>query len=85
MTGKHDDRSAGQTRSWSSFHKRLRASSYDKVRALRDEGLLHREIAERLDLSISTVQDLLSDPTGEKRRERRRRRAAANRAQGSER
>lgn len=50
-----------------------RAERYAEVKALRDRGLLLREIAERVGLAKSTVHDLLLDPTGEKARERKRR------------
>lgn len=40
---------------------------------MRDSGLLLRQIAEATGLAISTVQDLLVDPSGEKARERKRR------------
>lgn len=48
-----------------------RAERYAQVKALRDEGLLLREIGERTGIARSTVADLLSDPTGEKARERK--------------
>jgi transposase len=48
-----------------------RAERYAQVKALRDEGLLLREISERVGLAKQTVHDLLSDPTGEKARERK--------------
>lgn len=50
-----------------------RAERYEQVKALRAEGLLLREIAERMGLAVSTVHDLLADPTGEAARERKRR------------
>lgn len=41
---------------------------------MRDEGLLLREIAERLGLAVSSVHDVLVDPSGEKARARKRKR-----------
>lgn len=48
-----------------------RALQHAQVKALRDQGLLLREIAEHLGMAISTVHDLLADPTGEIARERK--------------
>lgn len=48
-----------------------RAERYAQLRALRDEGLLLREIAARTGLSISTVNGVLCDPTGERARARK--------------
>ncbi|MCW3018618.1 MAG: hypothetical protein JWN10_926 [Solirubrobacterales bacterium] len=42
-----------------------------KVRKLRDEGLLLREIAERLGMAKSTVRELLVDPDGSQLRARK--------------
>jgi hypothetical protein len=50
-----------------------RAERYAQCKALRDEGLLLREIAERTGVAISTVGNVLADPTGEVARERKRR------------
>jgi len=43
----------------------------ERVRDLRDEGLLQREIAEQLRLSRSYTQELLEDPDGAKTRARK--------------
>jgi len=52
-----------------------RAEKYEVIRRLReDEGLLWREIGERLGLSRSTAHEIYSDPTGEKADARRRKR-----------
>lgn len=48
-----------------------RAERYAQCKALRDQGLLLREIGERLGIATSTVFDVLSDPTGEKVRARK--------------
>jgi transcriptional regulator with XRE-family HTH domain len=50
-----------------------RAERYAQCKALRDQGLLLRQIAERTGLAISTVSDVLQDPSGETARERKRR------------
>lgn len=50
-----------------------RAEKVAEVRALRESGLLLREVAERLGLSISAVSDYIHDPDGSKARARKRR------------
>lgn len=50
-----------------------RSDRYRQFKALRDEGLLLREIADRTGVACSTVHDVLTDPTGERARERKRR------------
>jgi hypothetical protein len=55
-----------------------RAELYEQVRRLRDEeGLLWREIGERLGLNFRTVQGAYSDPTGENDRARKRKQYGA--------
>lgn len=50
-----------------------RAERYEQVRALReDEGLKWREIAERIGIALTTVQDVYNDPTGERKNARSR-------------
>lgn len=50
-----------------------RAERYEQLKALRDKGMLLREIAAETGVAISTVHDVLSDPTGDAARERKRR------------
>jgi hypothetical protein len=48
-----------------------RAERYAEVKALRDQGLLLREIGERMGVARQTVSDVLNDPTGERSRARK--------------
>lgn len=48
-----------------------RAEREKVVRDLRDEGLLMREIGERLGLSVKTISDYLNDPGGKRCRARK--------------
>lgn len=48
-----------------------RAENHARVKALRDLGLLHREIADRTGLSRSYVAELLADPAGDAARARK--------------
>lgn len=50
-----------------------RAKRYEQASALREAGLLLREIAAEMDISVSYVSDLLVDPAGGKARQRKRR------------
>lgn len=52
--------------------KVTRADRYRQAKALRDEGLLLREIAERTGSTIKMVSELLNDPDGSRGRARRR-------------
>ena len=49
----------------------VREEQAQRVRALRDEGLLQREIAEQVGVGRSYVSDLLRDPFGELARQRK--------------
>lgn len=49
----------------------LRAERYAEVKRLRDSGLLLREIADRLNISVSYTHALLTDPDGSVDRERK--------------
>lgn len=49
------------------------AENIKRIQELRAEGLLQREVADRLGLARSTVSQALIDPTGEQERERRKR------------
>jgi hypothetical protein len=49
----------------------LIAERRDEAVALRDRGLRYREIAERMGISISYAQQLVTDPTGEQTRRRK--------------
>lgn len=50
-----------------------RAQQIARARSLRDEGRVLREIAEEMDVAISTVHDWLSDPHGSKLKARKQR------------
>lgn len=49
----------------------VRAERAEEAAALRAQGLLYREIAERMGVSLSLVQDLVTDPAGDKVRLRK--------------
>jgi hypothetical protein len=44
---------------------------HEQIKALRDQGLLLREIAAQVGLAVSTVGQYAADPTGEKTRARK--------------